>query len=195
GAEGVQATQATQAAAPAQPATPAAPVQQTQQAERPAQPQQTKEAQQAKPHTPQPPVSEQVSVQITKAAKTGNDHIVIQLRPDDMGRIEVKLDIGTDGRVGATIIADSRETLDAMQKDSRNLEKALNEAGLKTDSDSLNFSLRGEKGGEMARGDAQNQQQRTPRQRGVDMTMDNVPAPANDASALRTARGGVDIQV
>ncbi len=42
--------------------------------------------------------------------------------------------------------ADSQETLDMLQRDSRELERALQQAGLQTDTGSLNFSLRGQQG-------------------------------------------------
>ena len=47
-----------------------------------------------------------------------------------------------DGRISATIIADSKDTLDMLQRGARDLTKALNDAGLQADSQNLNFSLR-----------------------------------------------------
>ncbi len=99
-----------------------------------------------RPGLPQPPVSEQVSVQISKAAKAGIDHIDIHLRPKELGRVEVRLELAGDGRVNATVTVDSRETLDLLKTDARGLEKALEDAGLKADSNSLNFNLRGQDG-------------------------------------------------
>ena len=60
--------------------------------------------------------------------------------------IEVKLEVTQDGRVTATVIADKADTLDMLQRDSRALERALQEAGLHTDSESLNFGLRDKPG-------------------------------------------------
>ena len=40
------------------------------------------------------------------------------------------------------VTADRQETLDLLQRDSRGLERALQEAGLDADSDNLSFSLR-----------------------------------------------------
>ena len=39
--------------------------------------------------------------------------------------------------------ADRPETLEALQRDARGLERALQDAGLRTDSNSLSFNLRG----------------------------------------------------
>ncbi len=88
---------------------------------------------------------DQVSVQISKAIKDGVDRINIQLRPEHLGRVDVRLEV-TDGRVSATVTADNKETLDMLQKDARELERALQQAGLQTDTGSLNFSLRGQQG-------------------------------------------------
>lgn len=87
-------------------------------------------------------VMEQVTVQITKAVNSGMDKINIQLRPASLGRVDVQLEMSGDGRISATIIAENRDTLDMLQRGSRDLAKALNDAGLQADSQDLNFSLR-----------------------------------------------------
>jgi flagellar hook-length control protein FliK len=84
-----------------------------------------------------------VAVHVARAAADGVDRIRIQLEPADMGRIDVKLEVGHDGRVIAVIAADRQDTLDLLQRDARALERALQEAGLKADSNSLDFNLRG----------------------------------------------------
>ena len=85
----------------------------------------------------------QVFIQLTKAVQNGDNKITIQLRPEELGRVEVKLDITGDGRVKAMIMADKPDTLDLLQRDSRGLERALQESGLKTDNNSLSFNLQG----------------------------------------------------
>ena len=92
------------------------------------------------------PATNQVFVQLTKAVQNGQNKITVQLRPEELGRVEVKLDIAGDGRVKAMVMADKPETLDLLQKDSRVLERALQEAGLKTDNNSLSFNLQGREG-------------------------------------------------
>ncbi|USG60499.1 flagellar hook-length control protein FliK [Sneathiella marina] len=89
----------------------------------------------------QTPVAEQVSLQISNAVKEGVDRIKISLHPSELGRVDVKLEIGQDGRVLAAIAVDKQETLDLLQRDSRSLEKALQDAGFETGSGSLNFGL------------------------------------------------------
>lgn len=87
-------------------------------------------------------VAEQVSVQITKALNAGNDRISIQLKPADLGRVDVQMEVGQDGRVTAVVTADNKQTLDLLQKDSKQLQEALQQAGLQVDDDSLDFNLR-----------------------------------------------------
>ena len=80
-------------------------------------------------------------MQLSKAIRNGDNKIKIQLRPQELGRVEVKLEIANDGRAKAMIIAERPETLDILQRDIRVLERALQDAGLKTDQNSLSFDL------------------------------------------------------
>jgi flagellar hook-length control protein FliK len=89
------------------------------------------------------PVADQISVNISKAVKSGMDRIEIRLRPESLGRIEVRLEVSHDGRVTAAVTVDNRDTLELLRSDARGLERALQDAGLKADSGSLSFSLRG----------------------------------------------------
>ncbi len=135
GGEGTSNTQSTQAG-----------TQQTQQS------QQTKEA--AQTHAQQAPrsqmlgqpVVDQISVKITKALQAGNDRISIQLKPEDLGRVDVKMELSHDGRVSAVVTADKQETLDLLKRDASELQRALADAGLKTDVGDMQFNLRGDQG-------------------------------------------------
>lgn len=101
------------------------------------------------------PVTEQVHVAVTQATRDGIDHITLQLEPADLGRVEVKMDIALDGKAQLSFVVDKSETLDALSRDARGLERALQEAGVKADAGSMQFNLRqqpqsqfGEAGGE-----------------------------------------------
>ncbi|MFC1674244.1 flagellar hook-length control protein FliK, partial [Pseudomonadota bacterium] len=93
-------------------------------------------------------VTEQVTVQISKALNDGMDKIRIQLKPAHLGRVDVQLEMTQDGRVTAVISADNKDTLDLLKQDSRELERALREAGLDLNSGDLSFNMRGENGSE-----------------------------------------------
>ena len=95
------------------------------------------------PPPPKPPVPiEQVAVQIKKAIGEGADKINIKLQPAKLGKVEVRMEIGKDGILTANVIAEKPETLELLQRDVRGLEKVLQEGGLKTDTQSFNFSLK-----------------------------------------------------
>ncbi len=113
---------------------------QAEQAQRPAPTQAQQAVQQARMPMPQPPV-EQVAVRIAAQVRDGMDMIRIQLEPADLGRVDVRLHM-QDGAVTAVVTADNQDTLDLLQRDSRSLQQALQDAGLKTDSNGLSFSLR-----------------------------------------------------
>ena len=89
-------------------------------------------------------VVEQVKVNITKSAVKGVDKIDIRLKPEELGNIEIKMQISKDGKLQAHIVASRQETIDILQREMQDLEKAFNEAGFETDSGSFSFSFRGE---------------------------------------------------
>lgn len=89
-----------------------------------------------------PEVVEQVAVQLHKQVKEGKDEMTIHLRPAELGKIEVKLEFAADKKVQATVVADNPSTLQLLQKDQDVLQRALQEAGLRADPGSLQFSLR-----------------------------------------------------
>ena len=145
---------------------------------------------------PTAPPAEQVAVQIQRAAAQGQSKVQIRLNPAELGRVDVKLDVGDDGHVRAVLSVDKPETLDLMQRDPRALERALQAAGLKTDSGSLSFNLRedGTGHGQNAGGDG--------RDRPGDLAggmpgqpTGDVPIAAEPLSASLPADGRVDIRV
>jgi flagellar hook-length control protein FliK len=102
--------------------------------------------------------AEQVTVQLQRCIKDGNGSISMQLRPEELGRIDIRVDIAKDGAVNATILADRPQTLELLQRDSQTLERALQGAGLQADSGCLNFGLRGEGGQGSGQSDGRNGQ-------------------------------------
>ena len=97
--------------------------------------------------TPQAPVV-QIAIQIAGAAARHVERLVVQLEPPALGRVEVRLDFSHDNRVTALIAVDRPETLELLQRDSRALERGLQDAGLRLDQDALSFSLRQEQRGQ-----------------------------------------------
>lgn len=142
------------------------------------------------------PVVEQVAVRISQAVRDGATRITVQLRPADLGRIEIRLEMGDSGRLSATVVVDRPETLDMMQRDARGLERALQQAGLDADSDSLQFSLRDD--GEDAENPESDGLGDDPSQTaGSDDGMDDTGeiTLAQGVAVMPQADGGLDIRV
>ena len=97
----------------------------------------------AAPHVPLP--ADQVAVQIAKVAENGLDRIRLQLRPAELGRVEVQMEVGQDGRLHALITADRPDTLQTLQRDARLLEQALQNAGFDLGSGDLSFRQGGDR--------------------------------------------------
>lgn len=91
-------------------------------------------------------IIEQIKVNISKAAdkEKGLDKIKINLKPKELGSIEVKMEVGNNGHLKTSITASRPETLDILQKDVRILERALADAGFDVKDNSLSFQLKGE---------------------------------------------------
>ena len=131
-----------------------------------------------------------LAVEITTQAHAGRNHFEIRLDPPDLGRINVKLDVDGDGNVRTHLVVDRADTLDLLKRDASSLERALQQAGLKTSDHALDFSLRQHS---FAQDDA-------PAQTGTQMIVsDDDPAPLE---ALRQGYGrllglggGLDIRV
>jgi flagellar hook-length control protein FliK len=141
-----------------------------------------------------PTPTEQLKVQIAKGVKDGADTISVQLHPDDLGRVEVKLEV-KDGQVKATVTADRPDTLQMLKNDASGLQQSLRDAGLSPDANSLSFQLGG---GQQQRQADQGQGQGSGRRtRGIDLTdIASVTAvSASSARAPTAAAAGVDINV
>jgi flagellar hook-length control protein FliK len=82
-----------------------------------------------------------VPVEIGLKALSGEQSFQIKLHPEDLGRIEVKLDFAKDGTLSALLTVDKPETLSLLQRDVRSLERAFEQAGLKAGDAALQFSL------------------------------------------------------
>jgi hypothetical protein len=83
-----------------------------------------------------------VAIEIASKALNGKNNFEIRLDPPELGRIEVRLSVDRDGNVTSRLIADRSDTLDLLRRDASGLERALQDAGLKTSDNGLQFSLR-----------------------------------------------------
>lgn len=83
-----------------------------------------------------------IAVEIASKALAGKNRFEIRLDPPELGRIHVRLDVDSSGQVSSHVVADRSDTLDLLRRDAPSLERALQDAGLKTSNNGLQFSLR-----------------------------------------------------
>jgi chemotaxis protein MotD len=83
-----------------------------------------------------------LAVEIVARARDGQNSFEIRLDPPELGRIDVHLRVDRDGNVSSRLIVERSETLDLLRRDAPALERALQNAGLKTGEQGLEFSLR-----------------------------------------------------
>src|SRR5487761_2634845 len=83
-----------------------------------------------------------LALEIAASAKSGKSRFEIRLDPADLGRIDVRIDIDRNGQVTSHLTVEKPETLSMLRQDAPQLQRALDDAGLKTGNGGLQFSLR-----------------------------------------------------
>ena len=138
---------------------------------------------------------DQLAVEIATRANKGERRFDIRLDPPELGRIDVRLEIDNKGNTTTKLIVERVETLDMLRQDARGLEKALQNAGLKTDAGGMQFSL------QQDTQTHQGHQNHAPEMRGgrPDLATDDSEAmkqlSINDTLLAAQLRGGVDIRI
>jgi len=88
-----------------------------------------------------PQTTQTLAAQIARKFSDGARVFDIRLDPPELGRVDVRLELGPDKRVSAILSAERTETLAELQRSARDLERALQEAGLDLSEDGLSFNL------------------------------------------------------
>ena len=133
-----------------------------------------------------------LAAEIATRATEGKRRFEVRLDPPELGRIDVRLDIGRDGQVTSRLVVEKAETLDLLRRDAQSLQQTLQNAGLRTDAGGLQFSLRDQSGGQQQAW----QSEAPPRLLIVpDTTVAVQEAVRRGYGALRGMGGGVDIRV
>ncbi|MEN3953267.1 flagellar hook-length control protein FliK [Iodidimonas sp. SYSU 1G8] len=83
-----------------------------------------------------------LGVEISHRVLKGDDEITIRLDPAELGRVEVRLSIDRDNGLKAVVSADNPAVLDLMRREAGDLVRALGDAGVRSDSQSLRFDAR-----------------------------------------------------
>lgn len=103
---------------------------------------------------PPPPTRQLAPVLVSMALGRGDDTLTIALDPVELGRVEVSISQGKEaGQV--RIVAERPETLALLQRDQRELDRALSQAGLGDLGRSISFSLASDHGRQQQQGGGQ----------------------------------------
>lgn len=134
-----------------------------------------------------------LATEIVARSRDGSNRFEIRLDPAELGRIDVRLDVDKHGNVSSRLIVERTETLDMLRRDAAGLERALQDAGLKTSDNGLQFSLRDQNSSRQQ--DDQSQNQRHARLIIADEdSLATAPAGQTYGRMLGNA-GGLDIRV
>jgi flagellar hook-length control protein FliK len=134
-----------------------------------------------------------LAIEIAASAKSGKSRFEIRLDPADLGRIDVRIDVDRNGQVTSHLTVERPETLSMLRQDANQLQRALDNAGLSTGNNGLQFSLRDQSSqGQNDRGQSNPNAHRL-----IVGEEDSVPALVAGRSYGRTlgASAGVDIRV
>jgi flagellar hook-length control protein FliK len=134
-----------------------------------------------------------LALEIAVSAKSGKSSFEIRLDPADLGRIDVRIDVDRNGQVTSHLTVEKPETLSMLRQDAPQLQRALDDAGFKTGTDGLQFSLRDQSSSGQNSG---NENGRNAQQL-VISDEDTVPAAVAGRTYGRTlgSSSGVDIRV
>ena len=100
---------------------------------------------------PAPPARQLAPVIVSLALGRGDEALTIALDPGELGRVEVSIGQGKEaGQL--RIVAERADTLALLQRDQRELDRALNQAGLGDMARSLSFSLASDQGRQQQQG-------------------------------------------
>ena len=135
-------------------------------------------------------------IEIGLGALQGRRAIEVRLSPDDLGTVEIRLEISADSKISANITADRPATLAMMMNDAAKLRSALDQTGMTTTADTLQFSLKQD--GNFTQSNGQHAEQR---QNGQPQSQrrDGSPPPlfqdAVPIASLRRAVGLLDVNI
>jgi flagellar hook-length control protein FliK len=93
------------------------------------------------------PVASQVAREIVRRADGDNTRFELRLDPPELGKIQVRLDVSRDHKVTVIVSADNPQALSELSRGARDLQQALQSAGLELPDDGLRFDLNNQQGG------------------------------------------------
>ena len=92
---------------------------------------------------PPPPARQVAQVAIALALGTGQaPRLTVALEPEALGRVEIRIERGAEGEAASVrVLAERPETLALLQRDARELDRALGQAGVPVAEGALQFGL------------------------------------------------------
>ena len=83
----------------------------------------------------------QVQARVHQTLGQGLRYVSLQLRPPELGRVQVQLELAGAGRLQLFVLVDRPDALEVLQRDTAQLLEALRQAGYDTHESSLHFQL------------------------------------------------------
>ncbi|MEJ0058347.1 MAG: flagellar hook-length control protein FliK [Terricaulis sp.] len=92
------------------------------------------------------PVQAQIGREIIRRFNGESTSFTLRLDPAELGRVDVRLEVSRDHRVTAVVHADNPQALAELSRNARDLEQALQSAGLQLAENGLSFDLSDRRG-------------------------------------------------
>jgi flagellar hook-length control protein FliK len=136
-----------------------------------------------------------LAVEIAASVQSGKTRFELRLDPADLGRIDVRIDVTRNGQVTSHLTVEKPETLSMLRQDAPQLQQALNDAGLKTSSNGLQFSLRDQSSSGQQNWQDNNQSSNAQRLVVSEDTSISASLAGQTYGRMPGVSGGVDIRV
>lgn len=136
-----------------------------------------------------------LAVAIAARAQSGSSQFDIRLDPPELGRIDVRLGVDGSGQVTTHVTVDRADTLQLLQSQQPQLQQALEQAGLKTADNGLQFTLRDQSFAGQNGGSGGQQQQAAPPPQLVIPEPNVAPIDTAQIYARLRLGNGLDIRV
>jgi len=133
---------------------------------------------------------------IAARSRAGHSRFDVRLTPEDLGGIDVRVEVRSSGEVRAHLVVERTETLDLMLRDQKTLERSLADAGLDVGSSGLQFSLKQQSSGGNGQGWRAYDGAADRIERRAETATETAPVAPVAAAATRPSRlGGIDLRV